>query len=233
VEVLEPGQLCARAADAVVDVLGRAVEARGGARWVLAGGSTPAGLYREIARSHRGSLDWSRVDFYWGDERMVSPDHEESNYRRALATLLAPMAIERRRTHRIRGELGAEKAARHYDLVASEVLTSGSWDLVLLGLGADGHTASLFPSLGAAAGTRAWAQPAVAPSPPHARVSLSLRALNRSRHVFFLATGPEKAEAVDRALGGDRALPAAHVTCLGGEVRWYLDPAAGAVFAAR
>lgn len=224
--VLEPGRLFAAAADAVVDALAEAIDARGRARWVLAGGGTPTGLYRELADRRGESLDWSRVDFFWGDERAVPPDHEESNYRSAFASLLAPLAIERRKIHRIRGELGAEKAARQYDLVVSDVLTNGAWDLVLLGLGADGHTASIFPPLGAAVLTRAWALPAVAPASPRARVSLSLRALSRTGRVFFLVAGAEKAAAVARALDGDRTLPAAHVTSSSGEVCWYLDGAA-------
>jgi len=223
------------AAAAVVAILGQAIAQRRRARWVLAGGSTPLGLYRALASRHRRALDWSRVEFFWGDERAVPRDHPESNYGAALRSLLAPLAIARLRMFPIRGGAGAAAAARDYDAVVARALAADddAWDLVLLGLGTDGHTASLFPAAEAKARAPSWAVDTLAPEPPRQRVSLTLRALNRSREVLFLAAGEAKAPAVAGVLAGDPALPASWVRPAAGAVSWYLDTAAAGPAAAR
>jgi 6-phosphogluconolactonase len=219
-------ELAVAAAELVVATLGRALRRRGIARWVLAGGTTPTALYRLLGTRHRDSLDWSRVRFFWGDERAVPPDHEDSNYGSARALLLSPLGVAAHQISRIRGEVSAIAAAGEYDLSVARALVAGDWDLLLLGLGADGHTASLFPPASRHLSPDGWAIATEAPSSPRERVSLSLRALNRSRQVLFLVAGRDKAEAVRRVLAADIDLPASLVSPAGDRVEWYLDRAA-------
>lgn len=225
---IDPTAIAARI---VVEVLTAAIAERGQARWVLAGGGTPAALYQRLATRCAGALDWSRVAFYWGDERCVPPTDPDSNFGRAEAALLRPLGASPGAVHRIAGELGARAAAAAYDATVDEVLAEGAWDLVLLGLGADGHTASLFEPpapAGVAAAAAPWAMAALSPLAPRERVTLTVPALSRSRRVLFLVTGAAKAAAVAGALGGDRLLAATHVRPVGdGRLTWCLDrPAA-------
>jgi 6-phosphogluconolactonase len=179
---------------------------------VLAGGSTPRRCYELLAEK---SLSWGKVAVLFGDERCVPPDDPESNYRMARETLLdrvAPGSV-----HRIPGELGPEEGAELYQPVVGWY---SPLDLVLLGIGPDGHTASLFPGRpelqapGLAVGVRD------APKPPPERVSLTLGALQGARRVIFLVTGADKAEAVARAGRGE--VPAGMIS----NSEWLLDRAA-------
>lgn len=223
----DAGELAERAAAVVEATLAAALAARGRARWVLAGGSTPRRLYRLLAE-RPAALDWGRVELYWGDERCVPPGDPESNYALVRATLLAGLEIPAARVHRIRGELAPEAAAREYEAVVGRALDGGPFDLVLLGLGADGHVASLFPGAPPPAGLAA---PARAPAPPRARVTLTPAALASARRLVFLVSGAGKAAAVARALApaaGGEPPPSARVRPRGGEVLWLLDRAAAA-----
>ncbi len=234
--------LAEAAAGEVRRTLAAALAARPAASLVLAGGSTPAGLYRELAeRGRRPAVAWDRVDLFWGDERSVPPDEPASNYRLARRTLLAGPP-GRARVHRIRGELGAAEAAAEYEAaIAGALGAAPRFDLALLGVGADGHTASLFPG-GAELAAPGWVTTARAPSPPRERVTLTVAALSASRRVIFLVAGEEKAAAVARILGGASeragaadaagegagALPAARIRSAEGETLWLLDRAAAA-----
>ncbi len=233
VRVLEDSAALAEAAaEEVVGVLGAAVAARGKVSLVLAGGSTPRELYRRLAGSPwRERVDWGAVELYWGDERCVAADDPASNYRMASETLLAGLeavGVEPAAVHRIAGELGAEEAVRDYDRTVREMAGDPPrFDLVLLGMGEDGHTASLFPATVDPEGSGRLAIATVAPVAPHERVSLTLGALNGAETVVFLVAGADKAEAVARALGqvsGDPAdaPPAARVRPRG-RLLWLLD----------
>ena len=227
-------ELVQAAADLMVSTLAGAIEHRGRARWVLAGGTTPLALYRRLAADPT-ALDWSRVEFFWGDERCVPPSAEASNFRAAREALLDPLGIAESRCRRIRGELEPVEAAARYSAAVARVLAGSAWDLVLLGLGSDGHTASLFPprlpelpAVPALPGqTRQenapWAVATRAPSPPHARVSLTLPALNRARRILFLVSGQAKAAALARVVAGDPALHASAVAPRAGTVTWCVD----------
>lgn len=174
---------------------------------VLAGGSTPQRLYEALAREPH---DWHRWHIWFSDERCLPPEHPERNHH--LATPFSRIPPDH--IHVIPGELGAEAAAHHY---ADDLSGQVAFDLVLLGLGEDGHTASLFP--GQAWGEQADAQDALpvhgAPKPPPDRVSLSARRLSRARQVLFLVTGAGKREAVARWRAGD-AIPASAIRPAGG-----------------
>lgn len=187
----------------------------GGARSVvLTGGTTPRQMYGLLAGM---PVEWGRVSLLFGDERCVPPTDPESNYRMAKETLLA--RIDAGAVLRIPGELGAEEAAELYDAAMGRMQPL---DLVLLGLGEDGHCASLFPGHPALNAT-GWAVPVHnAPKPPPDRVSLTLGCLRNARRVIFLATGKGKAEAFRRALAGE--VPAGMVP--GAE--WIVDFAAAA-----
>lgn len=178
--------------------------ARAGAEIALAGGSTPKRAYGLASFL---APDWSRAGLWWGDERCVPPGDPRSNHTLARSALLDGLARPPGRIHRVRGELPAPEAAVLYD----EELRGTSLDLALLGIGPDGHTASLFP------GDPALEERERLAVPVHAlgldRVTLTLPALNATRLVLFLAVGDDKADAVARAFGGapDAAVPAALV----------------------
>ncbi len=191
----------------------RSVAERGVCRVVLSGGKTPAAVYRVMA-SH-AEMPWSQIDWYFGDERCVPPTHADSNYRMVMQNLIGPAHILNANIHRMRGELGAAMAANEYRAVL-EPLTEPLFDLVLLGLGPDGHTASLFPGDDSAWPARAWVTTATAP-PAFAvaeRVTLTPRALSSARLVCTLCPGDEKA-VIRRAILSESpdtlALPAARI----------------------
>lgn len=223
------------AAERVVTLAGEAVRERGSFSVALGGGHTPRRLYELLATEHAGSVDWSRTRVFWGDERCVPPDHPESNYRMAREALLDHVPVPADRIHRVRGEAPPDAAAEEYAALLAEHLgverpgVGDRLDLVLLGMGTDGHTASLFPG-GAGLDAAVWAVAARAPEgvEPRDRVTLTLAALNASRHALFLVAGSAKADAVELALNGgpeDRP-PAGRVEARKG-TDWLLDRAAG------
>lgn len=215
---------------AVAERLAEAVAA--GGHLGLSGGSTPEAAYRALAE-HAG-LDWSRTTLWYADERAVPPDDPASNHRMVAAALLDRLPTRSRpQVRRIEGERGAVEAADHYDaLLQTELGDLPVLDLVLLGLGSDAHTASLFPGKPEldAADRRAVAVPEPGLEPYVPRVTLTLPVLIAAREVVFLATGESKAHAVLRAFGDppDLSAPAAHVRPTSGRLVVVLDPAAAA-----
>ena len=210
----------------------------------LAGGSTPRALYAELARSAAApepAVDWSRARVFWGDERCVPPDHPDSNYRMARETLLDQVAIPRDRIHRMRGEdADPDRAAALYEaelraaLGASEEAVPGipRLDLVLLGLGPDAHTASLFPGSPALEETvRLVAAPFVAKLNAR-RLTLTPPALNAALRVMFLVSGSGKAAPLRDVLEGEvrpDVHPAQCVRPSSGTVLWLADAAAASL----
>lgn len=207
----------------VVETLADVLARRKVAYLALSGGSTPRRLYELLASEPwRGQVDWSRVEIFWGDERMVPPDDDASNYRLARRTLLDPLDVPQARVHRVAGEETPEEAVRLYEEALGGVPGSPPhFDLILLGMGADGHTASLFPGEGAVEEEARWAVATESPDPPHSRISLTLPVLSAARRVLFLVTGADKAEAVGHALREDEPPPAGRVR--GEETVWLLD----------
>ncbi|HEY5660505.1 MAG TPA: 6-phosphogluconolactonase [Gaiellaceae bacterium] len=205
----------------VAERLARA--AREGESIVLTGGSTPELAYREAAQLEP---DWSSVELWWGDERCVPPDHEESNYGMAKRSLLDGIERQPRAVHRIKGELGKEQGAAEY---AAEV-ADATLDLLLLGMGPDGHIASLYPNAATLQAEEA-ALPAVAELEPFVdRVTLSLPKLRGAREVLFLIAGESKADAVARAFAAEPSpdTPASLVRASDGKTVAILDRAAAA-----
>jgi 6-phosphogluconolactonase len=218
IEVLDdPGAVVA---DLLVDA------ALAGGHLVITGGSSPRAAYERAAA--RGA-DWSGVTVWFSDERCVPPDHEWSNFRMADETLLS--RLERPpQVLRMEGERGADEGGAAYEAELRE--REARFDLVLLGLGPDAHTASLFPGKPEALADDRLVVgvPEAGMDPQVPRISLALPALNSARHVVLLITGGEKASAVRRAFGDppDPSSPAAHVRPPDGELTVLLDPAAAA-----
>jgi 6-phosphogluconolactonase len=203
-----------------------AAQAREGGSVVLTGGSTPRRAYELAAELEP---DWSRVDLWWGDERCVPPDDERSNYLLAKEALLDRLGRAPAAVHRIKGELGAAAGAAEYD---REIDDRGPWDLQLLGLGPDGHVASLFPGSPAlevedrnAVGTEASLEPFVD------RVTLTMPRIRGSNELVFLVDGEDKADAVKRVLADEPSLAAPGSLARAwseGRTRAVLDRAAAA-----
>jgi 6-phosphogluconolactonase len=203
----------------------------------LAGGSTPKSLYGLLAQPpYRQRVDWSQVEFFWGDERCVPPDHADSNYRMARETLLAPLGISDERVHRMLADAAdLTLAATEYERVIREWVPPGpddvpAFDLILLGRGNDGHTASLFPG---SAGLNERTQLVVAHSVPALgvqRMTLTYPLLRAARTILFLVTGSGKADVLVQVLSpaNDSGLPSAALRPSGehaarGKLIWILD----------
>ncbi|HSL94596.1 MAG TPA: 6-phosphogluconolactonase [Thermoleophilia bacterium] len=239
IEILADGDaLAGRAADLFAQAAQEAAAARGRFAVALSGGASPQSLYRLLARQQfTQKVPWRRVHLYWGDERCVPPDDPESNYGVAERLFIRHVPILRENVHRIRGEEGAGGAADAYEqelraLAARERPESELpvFDLVLLGLGADGHTASLFPHSPALEEVERLAVATEAPdgSP---RVTVTFPVIGAARRVWFLVSGADKAGMVAEVLEGLRvpkAVPAQAVAPVKGSLTWLLDEAAAA-----
>lgn len=208
-------------ADVVAERLARA--AREGGNVVLTGGKTPERAHEQAAKLEP---DWSKVDLWWGDERCVLPDDKDSNYGMAKRTLLDRIERQPRAVHRIKGELGKEAGAADYE----RELDDAQLDLLLLGVGPDGHVASLFPNAPTLR-QRKKVLPAESGLEPFIdRVTLSVPVLSGAREILFLLAGEEKADAAARAFAGEPSedTPASLVRAKGGRTFVILDRAAAA-----
>ena len=195
----------------------------------LSGGSTPAALYRLLASpGFRERVDWSRVHFFWGDERCVPPDHPDSNFRMTRETLLDAIQAPSENIHRIVGELEPAAAAAGYEAELQRFFGAQPprFDLVLLGLGEDGHTASLFPNSPALEEQQRPAAAVYVEKLRSHRVTLTLPVLNAAAQVVFLVSGANKAEIVKEILRPDRdpsLFPAARIQPSNGIVTWLIS----------
>jgi 6-phosphogluconolactonase len=219
--------LAEAAAAHIVKLANQAIAARGRFTLALSGGSTPRRTYVLLASDRfLSTVDWSRVHVFWGDERCVPRDHPQSNYRMAQRTFLRALPIPHAHLHRMFGERVPSEAAACY---ASDLYrTLGDpprFDLILLGVGADGHTASLFPGT---PGLQVVNRPTTAVYVPRFdnwRITLTYPAINRARAVSFLVQGAAKAEALARVCNGEM-LPAGRVQPASGTLTWFVDAGA-------
>jgi 6-phosphogluconolactonase len=203
-------------------------------RFVLSGGSTPQALYRELASTpFRNRIDWRRVELFWGDERYVPHDDIRSNYRMVRETLLAHVPVLVEHVHPIEHEGEIDGAAHRYEETLRTVQETGGlslrrqlFDVVLLGVGTDGHTASLFPGDSALDERLHWVVPVLSQAEP--RITLTFPAIQSSRAIAFLVTGLDKSKIVKRVLCGDSGLPAARIRSEG-DIVWFIDRAAGSL----
>ena len=228
----DPDSLAKGAALLFIESFEEAVREKGFFSVVLSGGATPLKLYELLAsKEYMSAVPWSLAHFFWGDERCVPPESAESNFNAANLSLLSKIDIPPENIHRIKGEIDPQKAAREYEeeLVSFFGLAAGalpSFDLVLLGLGSDGHTLSLFP------GTKALYEAEKLVASNHVpkldawRVTLTLRAVQEAKRAVFLVSGEEKANAMKEVFEG-KDLPGARVRAK--ELLWYADNGATAL----
>lgn len=234
VEIAPSAELAAvRGAEIFLEGARRAIRERNRFTVALSGGSSPAPLFRKIAGQAAAShIEWSAVHLFWADERCVPPDHPDSNFRMASELLLSRLPAPGPVVHRIAGELPPGEAARRYEEELSRTFPHTGipvFDMILLGVGSDGHTASLFPEMEAWEFQERFAIAVYVEKMASHRVTLTLPVINNARHVLFLVTGAGKADIVVEILAGeDRArYPAARIAPTKGVLTWLLDADAG------
>lgn len=219
VVVPTPSEVARPAAEWLELEMTKAIAGRGACTLCLAGGRTPEPVYRELASA--SSIDWSRVDVFFGDERAVPPDHPDSNYLMVSRVLLSRVAIPAGRVHRMAAERSdQEAAAREYERSLPSQL-----DLLVLGMGPDGHTASLFPGSAALDEHQRLVVPVLGAKPPPQRLTITPPVIAAARRVAVIATGGDKAAMVARAIEGPLA-PKDVPVQLARRGTWFLDRAA-------
>jgi 6-phosphogluconolactonase len=233
--VSDPEALAWEAAQRFTDLALEAVEFRGRFSAALSGGSTPGLLYRLLADDrYQAQIPWEGVHLFWGDERCVPPSDPGSNYRIAKEALISRVPLPPENVHRVRGEMEPAAAARSYERQLGEYFCGPRtrFDLVLLGLGKDGHTASLFPGSSVLDETERLVANVQAhyEGRPARRVTLTLATINSARAILFLVSGRDKAEVAQAVLQGPGGtLPAGRVRPAAGQITWLLDAGAGAM----
>jgi len=215
----------------------KAIQDRGRFSVALSGGSTPKPLYEFLADQKVDELDWNKVHFFWGDERCVPPDHPDSNFNQVNRALLDPKAIQEENIHRIKAELPPDEAARQYQEI---ILTwfqqkQPSFDLILLGMGSDGHTASLFPGTEYVKGDLTDQNRLVAanwvPKLDTWRITFTPHLINAAQNVFFLVSGHNKANTLKLVLEGPSTpehFPSQLIAPDQGNLFWHVDLEAAA-----
>lgn len=234
IKVIPRHLLAQAAAEHIIETIQTRLAHQSNASIALAGGSTPKAAYQQLAQMS-GRLDWRRIHLFWGDERCVPPDHPESNYHMARQTLLDFIAIPPENVHRMRGEEDPFSAAGAYEAELRTFFSGGNgrgFDLILLGLGEDGHTASLFPGSPALQIQDRWVvavehnQP---PPPLVTRLSITLPVINAAAYVTYLVLGAAKSGRLAQILAAagmtsiEPPLPAQLVRPTSGNLSWLVD----------
>jgi 6-phosphogluconolactonase len=230
-----PDDLVQGAAELTTALALTAVEARGRFTVALAGGGTPRPVYSLLTEpDFANRIPWDKVHVFFGDERCVPPTDERSNYRMAREALLQHVPLPPANIHRIGGEDDPARAALAYEQDMRRFFRTGSppaFDLIFLGLGENGHTASLFPGTASLREDERWVVPQYVEITGTWRVTMTLPLINAARYVVFMVTGSEKADVLVRILEGHfepDVLPAQMVLPTNGQIRWLVDAAAGA-----
>jgi 6-phosphogluconolactonase len=225
-EVIRSKNFVPDAAEFILQHARAALAERDQFRIALSGGNTPRPVYTELARIGR-DLPWDRVFFTFGDERCVSPEDEQSNFRMARELLFVPAAVPEKSIARMRGEIDPQIAAQEYqdglDLLAAQC---GEMvyrhDLILLGMGDDGHTASLFPGTAALQEKTRKVAANFVPKFNAWRITFTFLLISQARHICFLANANKNAALLERVLQGDQQYPAAQVEATNGDLTWIL-----------
>ena len=223
----------------IVDAARTAIAERGAFHLALSGGRTPKPIFEKLAGSARGELDWARVHLWFGDERCVPPDHADSNFRMAKLAMLDALALPDGQVHRIRGEAvdRPAEAARYADELLHRLPVEKGvpiFDVMQLGMGTDGHTASLFPTTGKALVRDRAVVHVVPPAyvkPAVERISVTTPVIQLARELHVMMEGADKAETLEKVMHGPIELdvrPLGMVRDARGNVRWLLDQAAAA-----
>jgi len=237
--VADTKELSRVVAEEFVRLAGEAVRESGLFTVALSGGSTPKGLYSLLATPEfSGQVPWLRVYLFWGDERCVPPDHPESNYRMARETLISNVPIPEENVYRMRGENAPSEAAEEYERALRGFFRLSErdlprFDLILLGLGEDGHVASLFPGSRALSETGRLVTASFVEHLKTPRLTLTLPVLNHGAHIFFLVAGENKAHVlrdVFQKRDGSENLPARRIEPHDGWLFWFVDEGAAEQF---
>jgi 6-phosphogluconolactonase len=202
----------------------------------LSGGNTPGLLFSVISDHFSGSAPWERVHFFWGDERCVPPDDPESNYGMARRKLFDKIGVPQGNIHRIKGEEDPGKEAARY---SGEILENTinrnqlpAFDMIILGLGEDGHTASIFPGQDYLLNSGKVCEVAFHPGTMQKRITITGKTINNAGHVVFLVTGKNKAGIIDKIINKNPEagfFPASSISPLNGDLQWYMDKEAGSL----
>lgn len=231
-----PYELAEKFAGEMVLLIKQAAEVNIPLNVALSGGSTPELLFSILGDHYSNSAPWEFVHFYWGDERCVPPVSPDSNFGMAFRTLFKKIKIPERNIHRIYGEQEPKREAiRYSDLITNNIkIREGLpvFDIVLLGIGEDGHTASIFPGMNHLFNSDKICEVALHPVSHQKRITLTGRIINNADNIRFLVTGKNKASILKAILKKDESalnLPASLVVCDNGSIEWLIDSEAGSL----
>jgi len=232
IEIVNSSQdIARRATELFIETANEAMKKQNSFTVALSGGSTPKALFELLALEENASqIDWRRVHIFWSDERCVPPDNEQSNFRMANEALLKHVAIPANQIHRMHGEDEPQIAATNYEreLIKHFGNDEPRFDLILLGMGDDGHTASLFPNTTAIDETEKLVAAPFVEKFNSYRVTFTFKTINAAKKILFLVTGASKAETLKKVLSEPRKdLPASLVNPSNGELTWLVDEHAG------
>jgi 6-phosphogluconolactonase len=229
-------ELSQYAARSLIEIANKSIKERGRFLTALSGGSTPMRLYEYLGDQCQNEVDWSRIHFFWGDERCVPVDDPGNSYGQTKKVLFDKINIPEENIHRILSELEPELASKEYARIlkgfSEPPLAWPRFDLVLLGMGDDGHTASLFPHSPMEVDTPTLAVTANYQDRPANRVTLTPKVINSSRNIFFLVAGKAKAATLSRVLSENHTpgeLPAQRIAPDNGTLTWLVDEEAGSL----
>jgi 6-phosphogluconolactonase len=230
------GQLSQYAARSFIEIANESIQERGRFLVALSGGSTPMRLYELLGNQFQNEVDWSHIHFFWGDERCVPVDDAGNSYGQTKKVLFDKIKIPDENIHRILSELEPDSASRAYadtlKVFADPPLAWPHFDLILLGMGDDGHTASLFPNSPVEVDSPTLAVTANYQDRPANRVTLTQKVLNSSRNIIFLVVGKAKAATLSRVLSDNympTELPAQRIAPKDGNLTWLIDEEAGSL----
>jgi 6-phosphogluconolactonase len=229
----DPESLAREGARRFIDIADQAIADHGTFRVALSGGSTPKALYAALASDEFSTrANWSEMQIFFSDERFVPPDSADSNYHTAFVAMLSKVRVPERNVHKVATvDIRPEESAANYEEGIRRVFAVGEgvvprFDLILLGLGPDGHTASLFPGTEALQEASRLVVPNFVPKFDSWRITFTYRLINAGKIVAFLSQGPDKAERIGQVLSGQSDLPASGVHPGDGTLFWWIDQAA-------
>ena len=223
----DPAEVAHEGARRFIELSEAAIELTGRISVALAGGSTPRAMYELLASpQYQTQIDWPNIDIFFGDERCVPPDHEQSNYGMAREALLSKVPIPGDNIYRMRGEADPNDAAKEYGQMLKEKFGDGGLDLIYLGMGGDGHTASLFPHTSAVNETQHRCVANHVPQMNTRRITLTAPFINRAQHVIVMIAGADKGKRLSEVLEGPRdpeRLPIQLIQPVSGKMSWLID----------
>ena len=228
--------LIRHATDEIAGLINQTLAERDICTFVLSGGSTPKALYTKLSSApYHHTIPWHKVHFFWGDERCVPPDHQDSNYRMAKESLLDHIELPPENIHRMPGEKSPDLAANEYEQVVRKYVPGGSgmprFDITLLGIGDDGHTASLFPDTPVVKEQKKLVTSVYVPALASWRITLTFPVINNSKSVLFLVKGASKAKIIGQVLNEnspENRYPVQKINPTDGKTVWFIDKEAAA-----